>query len=91
MNKLKNMRLGDIKVTTAIVIAVIGLVLYKFGFATVGLVALAIGVAYGVYFIIRFKIKILREYIDENGTPAIVLVTMAIVTWAFVGIHYATK
>jgi hypothetical protein len=91
MNKLKNMRLGDIKVTTAIFVMVVGLVLYKLGFLMASGIALGLVAAVGSVYALIYIVKTLIEYVKENGGPAIGLLTMAVTVWGIVGFHYATK
>lgn len=83
------MKIGDIKVTTAIALALVGVAIYKFGFVMVGSVALGlIGLAL-TYFALVYIAKSLIEYVKINGAPAIGLLTLATLTWMAVGIHFA--
>ncbi len=85
------MKLGDIKVTTAIAIALVGQAIYKFGFVMAGGIALGlIGLAL-TYFALVYITKLLIEYVKTNGAPAIGLLALAALTWIAVGIHYAIQ
>ena len=78
------MKLGDIKVTTAIIFLIIGAVLYKLGFLFGGFIALGLLSAIAIF----YAVKIVAQYIKDNGAPAIGLVALAVITWILVGFKY---
>jgi hypothetical protein len=85
------MKLGDIKVTTAIFFALVGATIYKFGLVItgeviLGLISLALTCVALVYIT-----KSLVEYVKTNGAPAIGLLTLVALTWIVVGIHYVVQ